>query len=198
MRQFRVVTCGGEHAEEYILHAIEAAKKNRHKEKSDEWIDTFDSLGSRGGLKYHEPYATALDKLSDALEDRLKGDLGSKWKILKDKRKAEKRSRPDGRQLIFFVLQHLRCARTTTPEALRSLLLLSAKFKATPLSTDTMTSFLRTWDEIMLLDSASLISESDKLSHLYEIVLTCNDPEFRTQLAFYQDCLLYTSPSPRD
>ena len=57
VRQFRVVTCGGEHAEEYILHAIEAARKNRHKEKSDEWIDTFESLGSRGGLKYYERYA---------------------------------------------------------------------------------------------------------------------------------------------
>ena len=44
VRQFRDVTCGGEHAEEYILHAIEAARKNRHKEKSHEWIDTFDSL----------------------------------------------------------------------------------------------------------------------------------------------------------
>ena len=78
---------------------------------------------------YHEPYATALDKLSDALEDKLKGDLGSKWKILKDKRKAEKRSRPDGRQLVFFVLQHLRCTQSGTPEALRSLMLLDTKHK---------------------------------------------------------------------
>ena len=39
----------------------------------------------------------------------------------------------------------------------------------------------------MLLDSANLISEGDKLSHLYEIVQTCKDPEFRTQLAFYHE-----------
>ena len=136
---------------------------------------------------YHEPYAIALGKLSDALEDKLKGDLRSKWKILKDKRKAEKRSRPDGRQLVVFVLQHLRCAQSGTPEALRSLMLLNAKRKTTPLTTDTMTSFLRTWDEIMLLDSANLISEGDKLSHLYEIVQTCKDPELRTPLAFYHE-----------
>ena len=66
-------------------------------------------------------------------------------------------------------------------------MLLNAKRKTTPWATDIMMSFLQTWDEIMLLDSANLISEGDKLSHLYEIVQTCKDPEFRTQLAFYHE-----------
>jgi len=33
-RQFRVVTCGGDHAEEYMREAIEAARKNRHEADS--------------------------------------------------------------------------------------------------------------------------------------------------------------------
>ena len=182
-REFRVVTCGGDHTEEYIREAIEAARKNRHEEDSPEWIVTFESF--RNSDNYFEPYATALEKLAVALEDRLKGDLECKWKSLKKQRRPEKRSTPDGRQLVVFVLQPLRFAQTGTPEALLSSLALRDKCKAHSLTTDSPKNSLRQWDDIMLLASPHLVSQSDKLKYLLECVQTCNDSEFKTQVAFF-------------
>ena len=39
----------------------------------------------------------------------------------------------------------------------------------------------------MLLASAHLVSESDKLTYLLECVQTCQDFEFKTQLAFFYE-----------
>ena len=117
-----------------IREAIDAARKKRHEDDSSEWILTLESFGELE--KYFEPYANALEKLAVALEDKLEGDLECKWQSLKKQRRAEKRSTPDGRQPVFFVLQHLRFAQTGTPEALLSLLALRDKGRAHPLTAD--------------------------------------------------------------
>ena len=97
--EFRLVSAGLDHGEEFIRRAFVAAKKNRHADDSDEFLHAFDSLRSD-----FPGDAIALEKLSAALSDKLQGDLKRKWALLRQRRRNDGLPTPDGRQLVYYVL----------------------------------------------------------------------------------------------
>ena len=152
-------------------------------EGSPEWLLAFEALQCD-----HGPYAIPEEKAVAALAEKLPQGMQRRWALLKQKRRAEGMPAPLGRQIVFFILSGFKLDESTgAPAALISLLSLRDACKKDILSMSTLSSFIDTWNRIMLLASASQVSAKDKLIYLKDIVELATDEEIKTEYRFFEE-----------
>ena len=179
--QFRLVTGGFAHAEEYIRKAWKAATRCRRLSQAEK-EKTFEELACDEPLYLHPE-----EKMLVAMVGRLSGAGKRRWSLKLQQRRADGLHPPQGRQMLFWMLLQWMQSSDQDGEAFSALLALRSSCEKEAITIDSLSSFRDLFELALMKGSADQIPETQRLTFLQDCLENSQDPDIKAEMRFHFD-----------